>query len=228
MTQNPFLPPSESQRSPQAVKAMLAAGALLVDVREPEEFAEIRIPGAWNLPSSEIVERWQEVPADQTVVFYCRSGHRSGLGVNILHVGAEYRNLYNLDGGIRAWFAAGLPVDATPADFVSHEAPQFEELGVREAAQRLEQGHVLVDVREEDEFAMGHASGAINIPLSTLPDAMAALRSRGPLMLICDAGIRSDIAAAYLTGQGFGQVANVEPGVIVWHREHLPWTESEP
>jgi len=62
IAENPFLPPAESQRQPRQVRAMLEQGALLVDVREIAEFAEIRIPGAENLPASEIIGRWQEIP----------------------------------------------------------------------------------------------------------------------------------------------------------------------
>ena len=202
---------------------MLDAGALLIDVREIGEFAEIRIPGAENLPASEIIGRWQEIPIDRDVVLYCRSGHRSGLGVNMLRR-AGYANIYNLDGGIRAWFIAGLPVDTTSAD---PKAPPrtglFEEITVREAAHRLEQDWALVDVREEDEFAQGRAPGAINIPLGEIMDSLPRLRTLGPVMLICDAGIRSDIAATYLHQQGFDQIANIRQGIHAWRRMRLPW-----
>ena len=53
IAENPFLPPAESQRQPQQVQAMLEEGALLVDVREIGELAEIRIPEAENLPASD-------------------------------------------------------------------------------------------------------------------------------------------------------------------------------
>ena len=227
MDQNPFLPPVESQRSPRQTQTMLAQGALLLDVREIGEFAEVRIPGAENLPASEIIVRWQEIPTDRDVVLYCRSGHRSGLGVNMLR-DAGYANVYNLDGGIRAWFLAGLPVDTAPAaPTPTHKAALFEEIGVEEAARRLEQGWALVDVREEGEFAHGRAPGAINIPLGEIGGSLPRLRELGPLMLICDAGIRSDIAAAYLRQQGLEQVANIRQGVYAWRRQRLPWVEAD-
>ena len=227
MGQNPFLPPAESQRQPQQVQAMLEQGTLLVDVREIGEFAEIRIPEAENLPASEIIGRWQELPSDRDVVIYCRSGHRSGLGVTMLRR-AGYENVYNLDGGIRAWFMAGLPVDTIPAaPAPKHKAALFEEIGVEEAHRRLGQGWALVDVREEGEFAQGHVPGALNIPLSALGEALARLRELGPLMLLCDAGIRSDIAAAYLQGQGLEDVANILQGINAWRRLRLPWTAPD-
>jgi rhodanese-related sulfurtransferase len=203
---------------------MLEEEALLVDVRETGEFSEIRIPGAVNLPASEIVDRWQEIPADQVVVFCCRSGHRSGLGVSILRARANYQQFYNLDGGIHAWFADGLPVDTAPAaPTPPRKAAPFEEIGVEEAARRLEQGWALVDVRETDEFAHEHAPGAIHLPLDEISDNLPRLRKLGSLMLICDAGIRSDVAAVYLVGQGFERVANVKQGLIAWRRRRLPW-----
>jgi len=221
---NPFLPPMDSQRAPQEVYAMIQDSAVLFDVRETGEFGEVRIPNAINLPVSEINSRWQEIPSDKEVILHCRSGHRSGLVVNILRARANFPQLYNLDGGLRAWYIAGLPIDTTQIDFKSDKPSLFEEIGVKAAYQRMqEQVAMLIDVREEDEFAQGHPAGAINLPLTKISQSVAELQSKGPLMLICDEGIRSDMAAAYLVHQGVEQVANVAQGVTAWRRSQLPW-----
>ena len=203
---------------------MIQDGAVLFDVREQGEYGEGRIPGAINLPVSEINSRWMEIPRDSEVILHCRSGHRSGLVVNILRARANYPQLYNLDGGLRAWYIAGLPIDTTQIDFKSDAPGPFEEIGVKAAYHRLqEQAATLIDVREEDEFQQGHPAGAINLPLTKVGQSVASLQSKTPLMLICDEGIRSDIAAAYLVQQGMKQVANVAQGVTAWRRSHLPW-----
>ena len=228
MLQNPFLPPPESQRGPQAVRAMLDTGALLLDVREIGEFSEIRIPEAKSLPASEIIGRWQEIPTDRDVILHCRSGHRSGLAVNMLR-NAGYQNAYNLDGGIRAWFVAGFPVETTSVSLAaSPKFALFEEIGVREASQRMAQGATMVDVREQDEFSHGHVLGAINIPLDEIGNSLIRLREYDSLILLCDVGIRSDVAAFYLVDQGFERVANVKQGVTGWRRLNLPWENPEP
>jgi len=221
--ENPFVPTAETQRDAETVQRMLDEGAALIDVRELEEFAEARLPGAVALPMSEIRNRWQEIPDDVVVVLYCRSGNRSGQIASTLRARAGYTQIYNLAGGIQEWFARRLPVDTSPVELTYQETP-FEEIDVLEAQRRFsEQGHLLVDVRESFEFDLGHAVGAINIPLSELDDAVAALRSQGPILLICNSGNRSGMAAEWLQEEGFDAIANVEGGIIAWQAHQLPW-----
>ncbi len=59
------------------LEAVLATGAPLVDVREADEYAEARVPGAASIPLSEFVARVDEVPADGTVYVICAAGGRS-------------------------------------------------------------------------------------------------------------------------------------------------------
>lgn len=87
-------------------------GAQLVDVREPEEWAETGVPqGAGLVPLADLESRAaSELAADRPVYVICRSGNRSQTGSDIL-VGLGFAEVYNVDGGINAWLAAGLPVD---------------------------------------------------------------------------------------------------------------------
>jgi rhodanese-related sulfurtransferase len=81
---------------------------LLLDVRTPQEFASGHIPGARNIPLQNLAQRLGEVPADQPVIIYCRSGNRSQTAARLL-AQAGYTQLYDL-GGIMQWQAQGLPV----------------------------------------------------------------------------------------------------------------------
>jgi len=87
-------------------------GAQLVDVREPEEWAETGVPkGAVLIPLGDLESQAaSELAADRPVYVICRSGNRSQTGSDIL-VGLGFAEVYNVDGGITAWLAAGLPVD---------------------------------------------------------------------------------------------------------------------
>jgi rhodanese-related sulfurtransferase len=91
-------------------------GALLLDVREPDEHAEAHIPGDQLLPLTEFAERYEgELPKEREIVVYCRSGRRSAQVVNFLL--AQGYQAINVAGGIIAWREAGLPIvsDETPA-----------------------------------------------------------------------------------------------------------------
>jgi phage shock protein E len=64
---------------PEVAKQLVAEGAALIDVRTPGEFARGALPGARNIPLSEIGARAAEIgPKDKPVVLYCASGARSG------------------------------------------------------------------------------------------------------------------------------------------------------
>jgi rhodanese-related sulfurtransferase len=83
--------------------------AYLLDVREPDEWAAGHPPGAHHLPMMEIPARAAEVPVDRDVVVLCRVGARSAQVVAYLRQ-RGYENVYNLDGGMFAWAAAGRPI----------------------------------------------------------------------------------------------------------------------
>lgn len=87
------------------------AGAFVLDVREPAEWAEVHIPGATLIPLGQLPGRLAEVPRDRQVVVYCRTGNRSAQGRSIL-VGAGFPSVTSVMGGIRAWQAAGLPTES--------------------------------------------------------------------------------------------------------------------
>lgn len=85
---------------------------LLVDVREDDEWAAGRAPGALHLPMSQFVARSGELPADRPVAVVCRSGHRSAqVTAYLLDQGRAARNV---EGGMVSWARLGLPVEADP------------------------------------------------------------------------------------------------------------------
>lgn len=101
---------------------------------------------------------------------------------------------------------------------------EIPEVDVAEAARRQAGGTPLIDVREADEWAEVHASGATLVPLSELQDRVGELPSDGELLMLCRSGGRSMKAAEFLTGQGFSCV-NVGGGTMAWVEAGLP-TES--
>jgi len=102
------------ETTPQDATELIAAGALMVDIREAEEWEEVRIPGAEFRPLSEINEWFGDLPRDRTVILQCRSGNRSAMATAALMQQAGMDNVVNLAGGIIAWYQAGLPIDLEP------------------------------------------------------------------------------------------------------------------
>jgi rhodanese-related sulfurtransferase len=79
--------------------------AVLLDVREADEFRQVRVEGSLFIPMSELAARVHEIPRDRPVIVLCASGARSG---NLRSEGWE--DVGNVAGGISAWERMGLPV----------------------------------------------------------------------------------------------------------------------
>lgn len=86
------------------VEADSKAEAFLLDVCTPAEFALCRIPGAVNIPLSELRDRIGEIPRDRKIVVYCTVGQRSYYATRIL-AAHGFSNVSNLSGGYETWQA---------------------------------------------------------------------------------------------------------------------------
>ncbi|MBS1717345.1 MAG: rhodanese-like domain-containing protein [Armatimonadetes bacterium] len=98
---------------PKELQRRLASGEHLriIDVRTPSEFAAGHIPGALNIPLSEMKDEIPGLAAGDQVVFVCRSGKRSVAACQKL---ANQPDVLNLAGGTMAWKAAGLEIESPP------------------------------------------------------------------------------------------------------------------
>ncbi len=101
-------------------------------------------------------------------------------------------------------------------------APQVPDIDVRQAAAR--QDALLLDVREDNEWAAGHAPTARHMPLSTLD--VAAVPTDRPIVAICRSGNRSGQAASALAAAGL-DVVNVTGGMKAWHEAGLPMQSAD-
>lgn len=98
------------ETTPEAAYAALQNGSVLIDVREPWENEQERIPGAVLIPLGEVPARVGDIPDDKDVYVHCRGGGRSRRAVAFLRENGRPR-AYNVAGGIEAWREAGLPVN---------------------------------------------------------------------------------------------------------------------
>ena len=81
---------------------MTQQGALLLDVRQLEEFTAIHAPDAKLIPLGELPARLGELDASKEIVVYCRTGSRSASAVEFL-IEAGFPRVWNLKGGIHGW-----------------------------------------------------------------------------------------------------------------------------
>jgi rhodanese-related sulfurtransferase len=89
------------------------ARPILLDVREANEFTEVRAPGAVLLPMSVFTARIEELPADRPLLVICHVGGRSAAAAGYL-ARTGRADIVNVSGGMEAWERAGLPVRRGP------------------------------------------------------------------------------------------------------------------
>ena len=199
-------PPELARLSIDEFRGQLAAGAIVIDVRPFLDFARGHIPGALSIALRPAFASWLGwiVPAERPLVFVRAPGQDGrDLVEQCLKIG--YENLVGeLEGGIDAWRAAGLPVSTIAL------RPVHEEL----------QGASL-DVRQASEWASGRIPGAQHVELGSVMAAAGAIPA-GPLTIYCGHGERAMTAASLLEGQGRGSLAVLDGGFDAWRNANRP------
>jgi len=99
-----------SRVSPQQARELVERGAVFIDVREPEEYAEAHAAGTRLVPVNTIFTDPGLVPAEQDVIFICKVGGRSAMAAEMAAASGRAKGkLYSVEGGTDAWLEAGLP-----------------------------------------------------------------------------------------------------------------------
>jgi len=199
-------PPELALLSVDEFRRQQAAGAIAIDVRPFADFARGHIPAALSIALRPAFASWLGwiVPAAEPLVFVRSPGQDArDLVEQCLKIG--YENLVGeLEGGIGAWQAAGLPVSTIAIRQVDEE-PQGTPL----------------DVRQATEWASGHIPGARHVELGSVRAAAAAIPA-GPLTVYCGHGERAMTAASLLEGQGRESLAVLDGGFDAWRSANRP------
>jgi rhodanese-related sulfurtransferase len=90
--------------------AAMETGAPVIDVRNPDEYAEVRIPGVRLIPLPELAERMDEVPKGEQVFIVCAGGVRSLTAAEALN--AAGFDTVSVAGGTNGWAAEGRPTES--------------------------------------------------------------------------------------------------------------------
>lgn len=189
------------------VLARQAAGAVVVDARDPQEFAAAHLRGSINVPAD---GRFAETagtvvsPEDEIVVLAPEDRERE-IVVRLARIGFD-RIAGHLPDPEAAFLTA--PEHVTRASRLT--APQLAGL-LREA-----ETPVVVDVRNEGELAAGTIAGAIHIPLAQLPHRLAEVPEGRPVVVHCAGGYRSSVAASLLRARGRSDVSDLLGGFAAW------------
>ena len=195
-----------------ALAERIAAGALVVDTRPADEFAAQHVPGTLNIPLNASFVTWMGwlVPSIADLYLIVDEATKARL--------PEVSRLLALIGLDR--ITGIISTTAVAASAGLRSTPQ---ISVTELQSRLTAGAVtVVDVRSANEWAGGHVPGALHIPLGYLAERCRSIPTTRPVVVQCQAGGRSAIAASLLEGLGFDQLVNLTGGFSAWTAERLP------
>jgi len=197
------------------LNAALERGATVVDTRPATQFAEKHIARTINVPLGKSFLTWMGalVPYDRDLYVIVE-----GDATAAKSVAGQLRKI----GLVRVvGYADADVVDVWSAR--QTKVRQVQQVDVENLDSRQRDGGVqIIDVRSPEEWASGHLPGAVHIPLAALPDRVAEIDAGTPVVVHCQGGGRSAIAASFMKSKGLDSVANLEGGFDAWRARDLP------
>ncbi len=190
-----------------AVEALAADGALVIDGRDPEDFARGHLIGAINVGLN---GRYAEfagsvVPSDVDIVLIVDDGFELEAKNRLARIGFDR---------VAGYLASPLEVMAANPDKVHQAsrltAPEFDQR--RNELDDLQ----LIDVRNPGEVQLGTIVDAIEIPVGQIPGRADELDPSRPTVVFCAGGYRSSVAASVLRQAGFEDVSDIFGGYGAW------------
>jgi hydroxyacylglutathione hydrolase len=184
-----------------------AAGAVVVDGRDPQEFAAAHLRGSINVPAD---GRFAEtagtvVGPDREIVVLAPEGREGEIVVRLGRIGFD-----RIAGYLPEPEAAFLAAPDHVARASRLSSPQLAGL------LRAPAPPVVVDVRNDGELVAGTIPGAVHIPLARLPHRLAEVPEDRPVVVHCASGYRSSVAASLLRARGRADVSDLLGGFAAW------------
>ena len=205
---NPYRGPAAISAS--ATAAAIKNGALLIDLRSAQAFAEHHPLGALNLAYGPKVGYWAGFvlqPDARVVLLATDERQAQDAARQLMRIGVSRIDGY-LVGGMHAWDAASLPT----AGIALTTAQELHTSIVRGRSP------LVIDVRTTREWDAGHIDGAVHIPLGELSARASEIPRTRPVATICEAGYRSALAASLLSRAGVDDVTSITGGMAAWRQ----------
>ena len=188
--------------------------AIVVDTCPAGDFARGHVPGTINIPLNASFTTWAGwlLPYDRDVYLLVDDpGAAAEAMRDLAMIGLDRVAGVLAHDALNAWTGAG------------RELATIQQASPAEVARMLErQAATVIDVRGRSEWEAGHLPGVENIPLGYIEAHLASIPLDRPVVLQCQAGARSAIAASVLQARGVSQVVNMTGGFDAWLLANLP------
>ncbi len=199
--------------SPAAFEAAAnETGAVVLDTRNPQDFAKGFVPNSINIGLNGQFAPWVGalIPdLRQEILLITEEGKEEETVIRLARVGYD-NTLGYLKGGVKAWAESSAELDT------------IESISTAELARRMEEDKELnvIDVRRPGEYISEHVEGVENFPLDYINDNMAELDRNKTYTIHCAGGYRSMIASSILNARGFN-VVDVDGGFAAIKKSEL-------
>lgn len=178
-------------------------GALVLDTRDPEDFAKGFIPNSVNIGLDGNFAQWvgELIPSvQQEILLITYPGKEEEAVTRLSRVG--YDNTVGiLSGGFESWKSSGKDTEYVNRISVSELEKAY-----------LSDSPLIIDVRKKSEFDSEHVIGAANVPLNQINEHLSSFPKDKPFILHCQGGYRSMVAASILKQRGWSDFVDVEGG----------------
>ncbi|HZA38836.1 MAG TPA: rhodanese-like domain-containing protein [Candidatus Baltobacteraceae bacterium] len=204
--------PSVPALPPNAFKEAIDKKAgVLVDTRTMLAFGGGHIPGAFNIAGSPILSIWAGWMLDPNEpILLVLENENDLVEIVRLFIRTGYTKFAGyLVGGMKAWDAAGFPLE------------KIGQMSVHELNERKSSLQIL-DVRSPGEWKRGHVPGARHIFLPELTKRVGELDRAKPTAVYCGSGYRASIATSILKSEGFNELWNVPGSWEAWKKARFP------
>ena len=204
------------------------ADLAVVDARNPEEYQEVHIKGAINVPQKKFKKYAHLLPEKKSarIVFYC-NGVKCGKSRKAAKAALEmgYERIFVYAEGMPVWEEKGLPIYAGPDYEKRIETDKLSPAELNTLIQSKADTFTVVDVRDPGEFNKGHIPKAINIPSPTFASQSGVLDKDKQIIVYCNGGGRSYNAYRKLMKLGYKNIRQIL--FFDWQEEGLPVEKSE-
>jgi hydroxyacylglutathione hydrolase len=185
---------------------------LVIDTRSPEAFAAEHIPDAYNIWLEGVPAFAGWVANENTRIFLVAEGIEA---MELAVISLARIGIDTVEGilakGMESWRDQGLPIESIATTSAA------------ETANWMQQGRVhVLDVRDEYEWNEKHIPGAVHRYVGHLEDNLPLLPKDSEVVVHCNVGHRSGLAASILKGNGFTRIYNMLGGISAWEKLGLP------
>lgn len=206
--------PKHPELSEEALHSAIAKGIKVIDTRPKQAFAHRHLEGSINIQNNNSFATWMGwlVTYEEQFILVAEESEMDDLTRKLMRIGMD--NMYG-------FVTSECGKDLKQKSLAGISLENFKDLMAHADIQ-------IVDVRGENEFNEGHIEGADHVFLGTLADNLHRISRNKPVVIHCQAGDRSSIAASLLAKNGFDNIKNYGGGMKEWKEHKEPVVSRKP